>query len=265
VPSLHQAQRPFQDPFRSWKQSLTRILNMKPRQASMVWLEPGRVHAGGAVLPFPGGDPGPVLARGLAGLPPGPSCWVVDDDWIPCLLVRDLAELPAGTEAREAYFQWRFSQILGAEPARFVQALPLGGSLWLLAGVAQELRETWIHAAAAGGHPIRSLVPRWLWLYNRLAPSFQAPGLLLSLRPDGSGGYSGTLAAWGGQLGVLRQWTDPASPELWNQDRMLPTLAYLQREGHPAREVHLWGAQAWPELPLPIRILPVEIPAQEPL
>ena len=238
-------------------------LGLGTRQASMVWLEPQRVHAGGRARALSGPVTPDSLVMALDGLPPGPTRWVVDDAWIPSLLVRDLVEIPSGAEAREGFFRWRFRQALGLEAPQVVQALALGDNAWLLLGVAQETREAWVHAALVLGRPLRSLQPRWLWLYNRLAAGREVPGLLLSLRPHGDGAYSGTLAAWGRHLTLVRQWTEPATPEAWNQDRVLPSVAYLQREAHTPQEMVIWGAPDWPQGPVPAQLLPAEIPAQE--
>jgi hypothetical protein len=229
----------------------------------MVWLEPTGVHAGGRACPFQGPLTEAQLTVALGQLPPGPSRWVVDDAWAPALLLRDLAEVPSRAEAREAFFRWRYSQSLGTEAPQFVQALALPGNAWLLAGMPEELRNGWLQAAHASGHPIRSLTPRWLWLYNRLARTLEGPGLLLSLRALEDGTFSGTLAVWGQSLILVRQWSEPVSPEAWNEERVLPTLAYLARDNRAPQDLHLWGAQAWPESPLKLRIMPPELPAQE--
>ena len=229
----------------------------------MVWLEPARVHAAGKVCPLPAPFAREPLLQALKDLPPGPTRWVVDDAWIPAALLRDIAQVPPGADAREAFFRWRYAQSLGLEAPQFVQALEQGGNAWLLAGMPLALREEWLGIALAARRPLRSLVPRWLWLYNRLSPTWQVPGLLLSLGSQGDGTYTGTLAAWGRELVLLRQWTEPATPEVWNAERVLPTVAYLQRDARSPQEVHLWGALQWPEGPLPTRILPPGIPAQE--
>ena len=240
-------------------------LGLGPRQASLVWLEPHRVHAGGQSRTISGPITEEVLVMAMGGLPAGPTAWVVDDAWVPSLLLRDIVEVPAGSESREAFFKWRFGQSLGLEAPQTVQSLSLGENAWLLAGIPEAIREGWIQASLTLGRPLRSLQPRWLWLYNRLAASREVPGMLLSLCPAGDGGFTGTLAAWGRNLALLRQWTEPASPEAWIQDRVLPSAAYLQRESRSPQELLVWGAPAWPDCPIPARIIPPEIPALEAL
>lgn len=229
----------------------------------MVWLEPRRVHAGGQSHPLPAGPSTEDLGRILAALPAGPTCWVVDDAWIPALLLRDIVQLPTAAEEREKFFRWRYAQDLPAETPRYVQALALPDNAWLLGGMDEALRESWVQLAAAGGRPMRTLVPRWMWIYNRLAPTREVPGLLISLAPREDGQYSGTLAAWGRGLALLRQWQDPADLDAWHQERVLPTLAYLQRESRTPQEVHVWGAGTWPDCGIPVRIIQPEIPVQE--
>ena len=231
----------------------------------MVWLEPHRVHAGGRIHPVSRVPSAEELNRILAGLPMGPTQWVVDDPWVPTLLLRDIVEVPSGAEPREAFFRWRYSQDLLLEAPQFVQALALEDNAWLLAGMPQQLRDEWIQLAAGAGRPIRHLLPRWLWLYNRLAPTREVPGLLLSLSPQDDGQFTGTLAAWGRNLILLRQWTEPATADVWCQERVLPTVAYLQRDARTPQELHVWGAAQWPDCGLPVRILQPEIPAQESL
>jgi hypothetical protein len=189
----------------------------------------------------------------------------VDDLWGPSLLLRDIVTLPAGTDAREAFFRWKFSQSLALEAPHSVQALDLGDGVWLLAGIREELRESWLQMSVRLARPLHSLLPRWLYLYNRLAPSRELPGMLLSLCPHPGGGFTGTLAAWGRTLTLLRQWADPADPETWQQERVLPTAAYLQRDSRPPQELWVWGTGSWPEPGLPLHIIQPEIPTQEAL
>jgi hypothetical protein len=242
-----------------------RGLSLKATPASLVWLEPHRIIAGGKSRPLdglPGEDRlGPILAE----LPQGPTAWIVDDLWGPSLLLRDIVTLPAGTDAREAFFRWKFSQSLALEAPHSVQALDLGDGVWLLAGIREELRESWLQMSVRLARPLHSLLPRWLYLYNRLAPSRELPGMLLSLCPHPGGGFTGTLAAWGRTLTLLRQWADPADPETWQQERVLPTAAYLQRDSRPPQELWVWGTGSWPDPGLPLHIIQPEIPTQEAL
>jgi hypothetical protein len=207
--------------------------------------------------------PEDALAQALASLPEGPTVWIVDDLWIPAILLRDMVEIPGGAEAREGFFKWRYKQSLAMEALPTVQALELGENTWLLAGMPEETRDAWVRLATAMSRPIQKLVPRWLWIYNRLAPGRDRPGMLLSLCPAGEGTYTGSLAAWGRNLALLRQWAEPADPEAWTQERVLPTAAYLQRESRHPQDLFIWGAPRWPEGSIPHTILPGEIPAQE--
>ena len=234
------------------------------KHASMVWLEPWRVHAGGRFHPCSEAPRPDELTRILEALPMEPTCWVADDAWLPTLLLRDIVELPKGAEERDAFFRWRYSQDLLLDGPQFVQAVALEEGVWLLTGLPQALRDGWAQAAAAAGRSMRRLVPRWLWLYNRLAPTLEVPGLLLSLAPRGEAGYAGTLAAWGRALLLLRQWAEPAQAQDWNQERVLPTLAYLQRDARSPQELKVWGPAHWPDCGMPVRILQPEVPNQEP-
>jgi hypothetical protein len=238
---------------------------LRPSQASMVWLEPHRVHAGGATQEleaFPGEE---QLAQVLSNLPLGPTKWVVDDHWTPALLLKDFVEVPPGAEARDAFFRWRYAQHLALEEPQSVQTLELDEAAWLLIGMPKALRESWLQLALRLGRPIHALVPRWLWIYNRLAPTLQMPGMLLSLSSGEDGDFTGTLAAWGRTLTLLRQWNEPASPEVWMEERVLPTAAFLQRENRSPQELLVWGTGTWPQGALATRLLPFEVPAQEAL
>lgn len=230
----------------------------------MVWLEPRRVHAGGQIRAISGPLAEDTLLAALGDLPPGPARWVVDDAWIPSILLRDIVELPAGAEARESFFAWRYAQSLALEAPQAVQALSLGDNAWLLAGLPEATRESWVQVSLALNRPMRSLQPRWLWLFNRVAASREVPGMLLSLCA-GDSGYTGTLVAWGRQVALLRQWTEPAAPEAWVQDRVLPSVAYLHRESRAPHDLLVWGAPSWPDCGVPCRLLPPGIPAREEL
>ena len=237
----------------------------KASPASLVWLEPHRITAGGKTWPLDGLPPEDTVARVLQELPQGPTSWVVDDLWAPSMLLRDVVALPTGTEAQDAFFRWKFASSLALEAPHSVQALNLGEGSWLLAGIREDIREAWLLTALRLGRPVHSLLPRWLHLYNRLAPSQDLPGMLLSLCPHPEGGFTGTLAAWGRTLTLLRQWAEPADPETWVQERISPTAAYMHRESRPPQELWIWGASSWPESEIPHRLIQPEIQTQEAL
>ena len=223
--------------------------------ASLLWLEAHRIQAGNHRRPLGGLPTEDQLAQALAALPQGPTRWVVDDLWAPSILLRDLVELPKGAEAQEAFFRWRFAQSLALEEPYFVQALEVEPGAWLAAGIREGLRDSLLQLGLRMDRTLHSLTPRWLHLYNLLAPTLAMPGLLLSLSPAGDGRYAGTLAAWGRTLCLLRQWTEPLDPQGWYEERIAPSAAFLQRESRSPQQLVIWGAPTWPETGLPTRIL----------
>jgi len=235
------------------------------RSASVLWLEPHRIRAGSHQRPLEGLPDEDQLAQALNALPQGPTFWILDDLLAPSALLRDIVEVPAGAEAQEAFFRWRFNQALALEGVFAVQSLPLDPGVWLLAGLPSETRDAWLALALRLGRPIHGLIPRWLWLYNRLAPSREKPGMLLSICPAGNGRYTGTLAAWGRTLTLLRQWSEPMDPEAWQNERVLPTTAFLHREGRGPQELWVWGASKWPESSLPAQMIQPDLPEVEAL
>ena len=239
------------------------------RSASVLWIEPHRIKAGSHQRPLEGWPTEDQLAQALSALPQGPTLWILEDLYAPSVLLRDIVEVPPGAEAQEAFFRWRFNQAMAQEGNFAVQSLQVDPGVWLLAGLPSETRDAWLALALRLGRPIHGLIPRWLWLYNRLAPAREKPGLLLSLGQAGPGRCTGTLAAWGRSLTLLRQWTEPLELEGWLQERVLPTTAFLQREGRGAQELLVWGAPKWPEIGaaagLPTLLIQPEIPEVEAL
>lgn len=230
---------------------------------SLLWVENHRIQAGSHQRPLPGLPTEDQLAQALAALPAGPTRWVVDDLWVPSVLLRDLPELPRGAEAQEAFFRWRFGQTLALEAPHAVQSILVEPGTWLAAGIREDLRETWIQLSLRLDRSMRALTPRWLHLYNQLAPDLDLPGMLLSLSPMGGDGYAGTLVAWGRTLCLVRQWAEPLSPEGWNAERIAPSAAFLQREARTPQQMLVWGARTWPEGTVPARCLDDRAPAGE--
>ncbi len=233
------------------------------RSRSIVWLEPNVIRVNGQRFEtgdMPGRD---ETLSALAALPPGPTTWIVEDLWAPSLILKDLYELPPTAEAAEGLLNWRYCQHYGLTDAQFVQSLSVDGATRLLVGMPSERRDGWLHLGLQAGRPVHSLIPRWLWLYNLLAPSRSGPGMLLSLREDLEGSYSGTLAAWGPTLALLRQWQEPATPDVWLEERIYPSAGFLQREGRSCPELLVWGTKDWPACPLHTHLLPADIPLRE--
>lgn len=231
-------------------------MNLGRRARSLLWMENHRLVAGAHRRPLHGRPTEDQLAQALTALPEGATSWVVDDLWAPALLARDIAELPPGGEAKEAFFRWRFQQAFGTETPWAVQAVRLEDGPWLLSGLPEPAREAWTALAAKLNRPVVSLQPRWLWLFNRLAPALDMPGMLLSLSPLGDGRYTGTLAAWGRGLCLLRQWEEPMTAAGWNEERISPSAAFLQRESRSPQMIHIWGAEGeWPYLGIPVQRL----------
>ncbi len=225
-----------------------------------LWIETHRLRAGEAPdirwdRPLSGLPTEDQLAQALTALDAGPTAWILDDLYVPSILLRDVVELPEGTEARESFWRWKFQQSMALEAAHSVQALLVEPGLWLVAGIREDWRDAWMTFAQRLERPIHSLQPRWLHLYNRLAQDMDAPGLLLSLSPAGPGRWTGTLTAWGRTLSLLRTWSEAADMATWQEERLAPTIAYLQREGRSPQALHVHGASDWICLELPVRIL----------
>jgi len=228
---------------------------LAPPEASLLWLEAHRVLAGTYRQPLQG-EPGEAqLSQALAALPQGPTRWVVDDLWTPSVLLRDLTELPRAAEAQEAFFRWRFTQALALEQPHFVQALEVEPGAWLASGIREDFRDTLLQLGTKLERNLHALTPRWLHLYNLLAPSLALPGMLLSLSPVEPGLYAGTLVAWGRTLCLLRQWSEPLSPEAWQEERLAPSAAFLQRESRTPQQLLVYGARTWPAGEIPLRLL----------
>ena len=228
---------------------------LAPPEAALLWLEAHRIQAGSHRRTLDGPPTEDQMAQALAALPLGPTRWVVEDLWTPSVLLRDLTELPKGAEALEAFFRWRFMQALALDQPHFVQALEVEPGTWLASGIREDLRESMLQLGLRLDRNLHTLTPRWLHLYNLLAPSLSLPGMLLSLSPNSSGQFAGTLVAWGRTLCLLRQWTEPLDPEAWVEERIAPSAAFLQRESRTPQQLFIWGAAAWPESNLPVRIL----------
>jgi len=228
---------------------------LAPPDGSLLWLEAHRVVAGAYRRPLDGPPTDDQLAQALTALPPGPTRWVVEDLWTPTVLLRDLTELPKGAEAQEAFFRWRYMQALALETLHFVQALEVEPGIWLASGIREDLRDSMLQLGLRLDRTIHALTPRWLHLYNLLAPSLDLPGMLLSLSPAGGGRYAGTLVAWGRTLCLVRHWSEPLEPSGWLEERIAPSAAFLQRESRTPQSLHVWGAPAWPESSLPLHVL----------
>jgi hypothetical protein len=228
---------------------------LAPPDTSLLWLEAHRVVAGNHRRPLSGPPTEDQLAQALAALPAGPTRWVLDDLWTPSVLLRDLTELPKGAEAQEAFFRWRFMQALALDVPHFVQAMEVEAGVWLASGIREDLRESMLQLGLRLDRNIHALTPRWLHLYNLLAPSLDLPGMLLSLSPAEPGKFAGTLVAWGRTLCLLRQWSEPLAPEAWLEERIAPSAAFLQRESRTPQQLFIWGASAWPDSSMSLRIL----------
>jgi hypothetical protein len=228
---------------------------LAPPEASLLWLEAHRVAAGPYRHAIQGLPDEAQLAPALVALPAGPTRWVVDDLWTPSLLLRDLTELPRGAEAQEAFFRWRFTQALALETPHFVQALEVEPATWLASGIREDFRDSLLQLGTRLERNLHALTPRWLHLYNLLAPTLAMPGMLLSLSPVGPDRYAGTLVAWGRTLCLLRQWSEPLSPEAWQEERLATSAAFLQRESRTPQQLLVYGARTWPKGEIPVRLL----------
>jgi len=240
-----------------------RLFPIKASLGNIVWIEPNMIAIGGKVRITEGLPTEDQLALAMNSIPAGPTKWILDDIIAPSVIVKDIAEVPKGAEARESFFKWKYAQSLAVEGAYSVQGLSLGEQGWLLAGMPLALQETWINLAAKLGKPIHVMIPRWLWLYNRAASTREIPGVLLSLCQLENNKYTGSIATWGRNLSLVRQWSDAANINVWMSERIEPTIAYLQRDSKTPMELLVWGPDDWPGGPIPHKVFESIIPSQE--
>jgi len=240
-----------------------KLFSIGNNSGSIVWVEPNRIVAGGRARAADGHATEDQMAQALSALPPGPTKWILDDLIAPSVIAKDIAEVPKGGEAREAFFRWKYGQLLAVEGTYSVQGHPLGEQGWLLSGMPLHLYDSWIDLAARLGRPAHLMVPRWLWLFNRVASTREAPGMLLSLRKTENGGFNGSIATWGRALSLVRQWQDAANISTWMYDRIEPTAAFLQRDGAAPAEMLVWGSDSWPNGSIPHKVFQSAIPSQE--
>ncbi|MDR2698005.1 MAG: hypothetical protein LBB40_05975 [Holophagales bacterium] len=239
------------------------LFPIKASLGNIVWIEPNMLAIGGKVRITERLPTEDQLALALTSIPAGPTKWILDDLIAPSVIVKDIAEVPKGAEARESFFRWKYGQSLAVEGTYAVQGLSLGEQGWLLAGMPMTLQETWINLAAKLGKPIHVMIPRWLWLYNRAAPTREKPGVLLSLCQTENGKFTGSIATWGRTLSLVRQWPDAANISTWMYERIEPTVAYLQRDGRTPMELLVWGPDNWPTGPIPHKVFESIIPSRE--
>lgn len=239
------------------------IMSLRSKYASTIWLEANRIYASGQFHYFSENSMLEEIAETLKKLPVTPTHWIVDDALMPSLLLHNVNEAPPDTDTKNAFFNWHYNQSLCLDSPHFVQALNVEENTWLLVGLHQDLMDSWLKLADSANRPICSLMPRWVWIYNRLASTQEAPGLLLSITSSDNKTFTGTLVAWGKNLVLLRQWQDPITIDDWNNERVIPTIVYLQRESCLPRELNVWGSADWPDCGIPIKIIQPEIPTQE--
>ena len=239
------------------------IMSLRSKRASVVWVDSNYICADGSCHSFFEANMMQQLVQVMVALPIKRTSWIIDDAWAPSLLLREIIEVPSDTSVRESFFRWRYTQDLALDIPMVVQSLDLGSNIWLLSGIQQGHLDTWNQLAKTSGCSICRLMPRWAWLYNYLAPTLEVPGLLLSLAAVGNEMFTGTLVAWKDSLVLLRQWTDSAPIEVWNNERILPSIAYLQREGCLPQKLYIWGSSHWPDCGISIQIIRIEIPTWE--
>ena len=240
-----------------------KFFSFAPSQGNVVWIEPNRLVAGGKVVVTGDIATEDQLAIALNSLPAGPTKWILDDLIAPSIIVKDIIEVPNGAEAKEAFFRWKYCQVLSLEGVHAVQGISLGEHGWLLSGMPLAIQESWLALATRLGRPAHAVIPRWLWLYNRAAPTREKPGMLLSLCQTNPGNYTGSIATWGRLLTLVRQWPDEAPVGAWITDRIEPTVAFLQRDGKTPMEILVWGPEDWPDGSLPHQVFQSIIPSQE--
>jgi len=207
-----------------------------------ILIEPSRILINQIAYPSSLTDIGESMKRALLGIPPSPCKVILDDFIVPSYLIEPIEDLPSDPASQSAFFHWRYQQLSAVTSDFKVVAYPLGIKGWILNGISTDLLEKLEDTLRSLGFRVTSMVPKWSHLMNHLfLTGREVPSCLICLSPTEQGRYRGTLIAWSDSLNLFRQWSEETDLDTWNQDRIYPTLAYLERTWSQKSELYIYG------------------------
>ncbi|MFZ9361644.1 MAG: hypothetical protein ACO25G_03755 [Holophagaceae bacterium] len=220
---------------------MSSILDQK--QSGAILIEPSRILINQISYPSSLSQIGECIEKALLDIPPHPCRVILDDFIVPSYLIESIEDLPSDSESQSAFFLWRYQQLSAVNSEFKVIAHPLNGKGWILSGMPFSLVETIEETLQSLGFQASSIVPKWCYLANHLfVTTKEEPSCLISLSASEHGRYRGTVIAWNDSLNLFRQWSEEANLQTWSQERIYPTLAYLERTWSRKPKLYIYGS-----------------------
>ena len=206
---------------------MSSILDQK--QSGAILIEPSRILINQISYPSSLSQIGECIEKALLDIPPHPCRVILDDFIVPSYVIESIEDLPSDSSAVNSEFK--------------VIAHPLNGKGWILSGMPFSLVETIEETLQSLGFQASSIVPKWCYLANHLfVTTKEEPSCLISLSASEHGRYRGTVIAWNDSLNLFRQWSEEANLQTWSQERIYPTLAYLERTWSRKPKLYIYGS-----------------------
>ncbi len=213
-------------------------------QYGPILIDPTRILIDNIVYPSELRNIRTCIESALSGLSPHPCDVILDDFMVPSFFIESESNLPLDPMSREAFFDWRYRHLSSKTGELKTVACPIDDKGWILNGIEMDLLENLEEGFYSSGFHVKSIVPKWSYILNSLLlKSGNMPSCLVCLSPTLGGRYRGTLVAWKDSVSLFRQWAEDVNLETWNEERIYPTLAYLERTWLHKPDLYTFGTQ----------------------
>ena len=212
-----------------------------------ILIEPSKVTVKGVDYPSSLANIGEVIKKALLNISPVPCRVIIDDFIAPSYLIEPVNDLPTDTESRLAFFNWRYEQLSTSKDRKKVVANTLNEKGWILTGMSTKLIEDIDECLTTLGFSVLSISPRWSSIANQLFASCEeVPSCLVCLSPTRQDCYRGSLLGWHDSINLFRQWSEDSNLQALTQERIYPTLAFLERIWGQKPKLYTYGSpESW--------------------